>query len=309
MDPIPPPRINTSLLAYPKSDYPASFIKNHLADILSQFSESKLCFTDGSKTQSSYVGYAFSIDNITFSFQLPSFSSIFTAELSAIFHCLHHISLSTEHSHYTILTDSISSLLSIQNIFSEHPIVQKIQSIVHSLTLINIEIQFLFIPSHIGIPGNERVDQSAKTATTSSPITTQVIQDVKNFLRQKTRLAWQTDWSSQLNNKLLSYKKSVTPWKILALMNRREAVAITRLRIGHTRITHEHLYHGHRETPLCEFCNSFPISVSHLLFFCPTLHNNRLLSGISPNDLATDDASCYGRIVSFLRRSGLVNRI
>ena len=222
---------------------------------------------------------------------------------------MQHISLSTQPNRYLILTDSVSSLLSIQNIFSDHPITQEIQSIVHSLSLINVDIQFLFVPSHIGILGNEVVDQCAKTATIPSPIPIQVIRDFRNYLRQKTRLYWELDWSSQLNNKLHSYKKSVTPWKTLSTMNRLETVTITRLRIGHTRITHEHLYHGQRETPLCEFCISSPISVSHLLFSCPSLLSHRIFWGISPANLAVDESSSYDRVISFHRQSNLLHRI
>ena len=47
---------------------------------------------------------------------------------------------------------------------------------------------------------------------------------------------------------------------------RREEVVITRLRLGHTRITHSYLL-NHEEQPFCIVCNQ-PFPVKHILIGC-----------------------------------------
>ncbi|GFW07164.1 uncharacterized protein TNCV_3693591 [Trichonephila clavipes] len=51
---------------------------------------------------------------------------------------------------------------------------------------------------------------------------------------------WQESWSQQLDNKLHSVKPVIGAWPVMPM--RRTDVKLTRLRIGHTRFTHRHLF-------------------------------------------------------------------
>ena len=60
---------------------------------------------------------------------------------------------------------------------------------------------------------------------------------------------------------------SVNPWKYDA-MPRKWEVAICRLRIGHSRLTHGHLMNNEYQ-PFCEDC-LVPLTIKHLVVECPS---------------------------------------
>ena len=51
------------------------------------------------------------------------------------------------------------------------------------------------------------------------------------------------------------------------MKSRREETVLTRLRIGHSHVTHAHLLRGD-PPPVCEYCRR-QLSIRHLLITCP----------------------------------------
>ena len=144
----------------------------------------------------------------------------------------------------------------------------------------------MYVPSHIGMEGNEKVNEYAKSAENSTPLLLINPDDTKNILQQIQQSNWQNQSNSKTNYKLFLHKKTVLPWKKLSLLNRSKEIIITRLRIGRTKLTHSHLYLKNPE-PICQFCNSEPTSTQQLLFFCPSLKHERQtlnISEIPPNN-------------------------
>ena len=127
-------------------------------------------YTDGSKTRAS-VGYAAIFPQKTIKGRLHKFASIFTAELTAILLAIKEIcsSQSNHSTNYTIYADSQSVLKTITNIYSSHPIVTEIHKWLYRTSVRKKNINFCWIPSHIGIAGNEKADNAAK-AGAESPI-------------------------------------------------------------------------------------------------------------------------------------------
>ena len=96
-------------------------------------------------------------------------SSIFTDEACEIDLALDIIS-KEKHKKSIIFSDSLSTLLSLNNKKLEHPLIIKLLCRLHSTS--NKEIVFCWIPIHIGVRGNHRVDAAAKSAWDLTPTNT-----------------------------------------------------------------------------------------------------------------------------------------
>ena len=114
----------------------------------------------GRKTQ---VGCAVISDNHRNKQHKPDESSIFTAEAKAIDLALDFISTCDAKNKFIIFSDSFSVLKAINHTSSKNPQIQKPLEKCHELLANNV-IVLCWIPSHVGIQGNEMVDKQAKTS-------------------------------------------------------------------------------------------------------------------------------------------------
>ncbi|GFV21099.1 RNase H domain-containing protein [Trichonephila clavipes] len=208
----------------------------------SQYSRYSAIYTDGSK-RADYVGCGVVIEDIMHGYRLDTSCSIFTAEAVAIYRALQLID-STMPRKYCIYTDSMSVLEALENYHDRcHPVVCTILDITSRLYSKGFDIVFCWLPSHVGIIGNEQADNAAKSATTHLPLAVP-LSDMKRVIMHHIFHLWQESWSQQLDNKLHSVKPVIGAWPVMPL--RRTDVKLTRLRIGHTRFTHRHLLFGER---------------------------------------------------------------
>ncbi|GFX98903.1 putative RNA-directed DNA polymerase from transposon X-element [Trichonephila clavipes] len=96
---------------------------------------------------------------------------------------------------------------------------------------------------HAGITGNELADTAARSETGSSERFPIPHSDLKACFRLKLQSVWQSNWDQQNENKLHSIMPVLAP-TASSSSNHREQVIWTRLRLGHTRLTHRHLLLG-----------------------------------------------------------------
>ena len=118
-------------------------------------------FTDGSKL-SNHTAAAVVFKSHIITKQLPNSITIYTAELYAILLALNELS-KQQHKHYLLFPDSLSSLNSIGNKKLDHPITLQILLKYHNLFTHSYNIIFCWLPSHVGIAGNEKADKAAKS--------------------------------------------------------------------------------------------------------------------------------------------------
>ncbi|GFT94128.1 putative RNA-directed DNA polymerase from transposon X-element [Trichonephila clavipes] len=204
-------------------------------------------------------------------YRLDTSCSIFTAEAVAIYRALQLID-STMPRKYCIYTDSMSVLEALENYHDRcHPVVCTILDITSRLCSKGFDIVFCWLPSHVGIIGNEQADSAAKSATTHLPLAVP-LSDMKRVIMHHIFKIWQESWSQQLDNKLHSVKPVIGAWPVMPL--RRTDVKLTRLRIGHTRFTHRHLLFGER-APECPSCH-VSYTVRHILIDCPVFNLHRI---------------------------------
>lgn len=229
----------------------------------SQMSDFVPTYTDGSKSNNDYVGYAFVTHNHTVKKKLDPHCSVFTAELTAIFQTLKYISQSSFKKHI-IYSDSKSALDSFNHItHKSHPITQSVLDLYGRLSVAGYNIKFCWIPSHIGIKGNEEADKAAKSATDNAHLFIP-LPDLYHSLDNLSRKEWHNHWTLQSENKLYRIKPDTNVWPHLP--KRRQDVILSRLRIGHTRLTHKHLLLN-EFAPTCPACHC-PLTVQHIILDC-----------------------------------------
>jgi ribonuclease HI/exonuclease III len=128
-------------------------------------------FTDGSILESGEIGCAFAIPdtNISKMYKLNQGVSIFSAELYAIYMaCSYLQDLESPPKNVVILSDSKSVVeaLSKGGTKTRRGLQNKLLNLIDNLLRKNINLTIMWIPSHVGIRGNEIVDKAAKTAAT-----------------------------------------------------------------------------------------------------------------------------------------------
>ena len=270
-----------------------------------QYQEHYKIYTDGSKIDDK-TGCAFATSQFSSKFHLPDYTSVFTAELFAIYKAINHCK-SLVPSNFLICTDSLSSLQSIKNIYSKHPLVQKIHD---KLNLIDKNIVFLWIPSHVGIEMNETVDNLAKNAI-SEPLFKQflfITKDLKSLVSSRINSAWNTEWEKEDSlNDLRKIKPTVKRWSVNGWLDRKDSIIITRLRIGHTRLTKS--YHFNNIPPPTCACGE-TLTVGHIFETCTNYGITRRKYGITGlQNLNIESEINIENIIKFTKEIGIYNEI
>ena len=219
-----------------------------------------------------------------------------------------YVEVGTEDLHL-ILTDSLSSLLALRSFNPRHPFVHDILSRLTSLDQAGKSVQFCWVPSHVGIAGNERADVAARRAA-SAPHTRRLPLPARDFYPAVglfVHSQWQNSWDAQSRNKLRELKSTLEPRQSSLRESRRHEVVLCRLRVGHTYGTHGYLLRG-EDRPMCLACN-VPITVAHVLLTCQryarkrTSHLGRIPSSAALKHLLGDDSPWVqdNSIFSFIR--------
>ena len=238
------PSVLLNLAEDKKSDTSSASYKIKFKKLVENFSEYEQIYTDGSK-QGEKVGSAALFPNgAQKSIRLPDKSSIYTAELRALLLALELIEGSFN-KQFIIFSDSLSAMQALRNPHLDHPLVGEILSWLTNITVhLELSIFFCWVPGHIGIPGNEQVDELAKLAvnldTSKEPV---FFKDLKPSINKHLINLWQNRWNQSSPNKLLEIVPDLKNWRVpLIRQTRRDEVTMCRSRLGHTRLTHSNLF-------------------------------------------------------------------
>ena len=135
-------------------------------------------------------------------------------------------------------------------------------------------IVLCWIPSHVGIFGNKKVDTAARSAfslhvTAMKIPAADLVPCVTKLISEKR----QHFWNSWTGNKLQAIRPTVSGHQQKSSLYCQYEVITNRLRIGHTRCTHSYLLSG-ADQPECTTCQC-PLTVKHILVECSDFNNTR----------------------------------
>ena len=266
-------------------------------------------YTDGSKTDAA-VGFAV-ISDVDYCGRMPIFSSIFSAELAAISLALYKIP-KVRDQEYTIYSDSKGAIQAIDNFNPQHPAVRAIQENIHFLSLKNIKVSLCWTPGHVGIEGNEIADRNARNAAldTNNKIYKTYFKDSKKYFKEILNNHWREQWMSLNNNKLREIKPTIDPFHNSIRKDRSHEVALSRLRFGHTRLTHGFLM-SNATPPECDICLT-RLTVKHILIECTKYsYIRQKYLGSSPRlqDILGEDDTIVQNTFDFLREINIFKHI
>ncbi|XP_050709265.1 uncharacterized protein LOC126994066 [Eriocheir sinensis] len=244
----------------------------------------KIC-TDGSHSPSPPSTASAIYDpgtTICRTWRLPPETDVLTAELYALHQALTHLHTTHSRDKAVVFTDSLSSL---HLILSRHPtsstaLAHTIQRALLILTSEGWEITLQWVPSHSGIRGNVIADAAAKLALADVNITPLPL-PLSTAKRLISRTCHST-WDDTLHDTLRitstgQYRTDPSPQPWVRKTSRVLDVALTCLRLGHTRLG----AHLHRlrlvPDPHCPWCRTVEDTIEHLLPHCPRHHSQRVL--------------------------------
>ena len=133
---------------------------------------------------------------------------------------------------------------------------------------------YCWIPSHIGIYGNEKADKNAKESLNLDLSDFKVpFNNLKPFINKCVFNKWQTSWNETCFNKLKEVEPIVSHHRLVPKLSRREEIVLDRLRIGQTKLKHSWLL-KREEQPYFIGYNT-PFTVRYFLLDCADFNRVR----------------------------------
>ena len=327
VEPLPPWKhfdIPSNYFPLPKKLARDSNDSNQLFNLLmsNQDPNSLEIYTDGSvckKTKTASCAFHIPKKKVGEAWLLENFTNSFNAELHAIRQALYHLN-NYEIDAVTIFTDSKSSIQAITN-FKWHssPVIPEILQQIINLKSAGIMITLTWIPSHVGIRGNDIADQLATYVRKVQPSTY-----TKTMLNHRSitfnKLLPQSTNMAVVNRKGFGF----LPWHT----NKRRSIqtALFRLRSGHNKLNHfmsriDSNIHGECPNGCCEREDA-----THILLHCPyysveraemqqslSLHNIPLvvptLLGLNSLLPKHTQNKIVSNLITFLLKTKLIERV
>lgn len=171
----------------------------------------------------------------------------------------------------------------------------------------NLKLTVLWIPSHIGIEGNEMADAQAKKAAAGQNSRREKLPTLiqnplprsKSAVKQRcyaklkvaaTKILTNSPQFQRMKRTTSDKAPSQKYCELLKKLPRKHGSILTQLRIGHIPLA-AYLHHiSKADSPMCPCCHQEPETIAHYLLQCPAHQNarNRLRTAIAPKQLAVD---------------------
>lgn len=275
-----------------KSDLHAN--SNFIYFLDNNFPNSHHLYTDASKhslTGCVGVGVYHSQFNIVQKIKFPPETSVFTGECYGLFKALEYILLMKLRKS-VVISDSKSALQALNKFpFKskiQFPLIFEIRSLMLRCMSINISVNFVWVPSHTGITGNNIADRLANEAVQCGDIFPYVnyCHDLVNLPKIYSQEAWSEVWNESKQSKGKFFAKiqetiPSKPWfcRKQFTLNKTETSILIRMRLGHT-CTPAHLAKLKIINDASCECGADTGDLNHILFSCPLYDRTAFLDDL-----------------------------
>jgi ribonuclease HI len=290
----PPQKLSEVVLDTPwmychKQNLPPDTLQKILEFLNTTAKNSVKIYTDGSKQSDGRTGTAFcSHDlNIAICTRPPNTYSIFSAEAIAVLNALQYVLQHKITQSVLICTDSQSLLKALTNPKSNdsnHFIIADIRTLLQDLSKNGQQAHLIWVPSHIGLKGNDNADklallgsQAEKCSTLDTPVP-----DLLRQINYDQYVLWDTHWRLTNLHKGREYAKLFptehlpkSPWfAAFKGLTRSFYSSICRLRFAHAPTPDRLFSWKLAVSPACA-CSFSPGTLEHQLFQCPKYSSAR----------------------------------
>lgn len=256
--------------------------KQHFLEIKNtKYKNFKHIYSDASKTAAGTAIAVFdSEDESVLTDKINNNYSITNAELLAIAKAITNIQ-EKKYNRTVIFTDSCGACQILNNKETTMSNFLAWQIVGAMQRHIGRKIVIQWIPSHVGIPGNEKVDEAAVETTykTQTLYNSLVLSDAINVAKKEIWDCWEKEYQEISMEKgkwhfdIMNFPNAKIWWHGLNL-NSEEIIILNRIRSGHT-LTKERKYQWKWETnECCDVCEEKE-DIDHLLYYCPIYNIQR----------------------------------
>ena len=265
-------------------------------------------FTDGSKIATSTSFSLIHSNGTTITRGvLDEHCSIFSAEATAIKEAAEYAN--KQKGKFVICSDSRSTINAIENIRMMNPVISRIRDL--CIKNPNI-IRLMWVPGHSGIHGNELADKIANDSHLSPSILHPVFfeKDITNEINTILQNKYLMEWANY-NHRYSKINTDKSKTIFSSTCTRKSAKIMSRLRIGHTKLTHAHIL-TRSSRPDCIFCFDNQLTVDHILDDCVILLPQRIsiFGNVKPSSLLHSiNNLSINMFIEFLCKSNLLEEI
>lgn len=306
--------------------YPANIlVEKHLAKKYNKYIQA---YTDGSKNpKEGTTAAAIHIPKfgITIKKRLTNNLSVYTTEVIAIIIVLQWAE-EVGPEKMVVCSDSLSVLQSIQTGQSScrPDLILEVQQLLFRLQKLLIQVEFLWVPAHKGIKGNEIADKAARECLTRTERDIKVPiskSETKTVIKEYVRKIWQENWTKEHKGRHLYKIQPTINTRRRQGYERREDIVLSRLRIGHSLLNASLVLIKKHNTGLCRHCQQKETS-EHVLLYCQKYNSQRtsLINALNQKgykEFTMKELLSYGldrnyihkQIFEFLRKIKIYNSI
>jgi len=205
--------------------------------------------------------------------------SVFTVELVAVWLALNWVE-EVKPEKAVLCSDSsavLNSLHSFKSQQARQDIIYEILELHTRICQMGITIKLTWVPSHVGVKGNEVVDRLAKQASKQEEVEIVITiskAEAKAQIRSKINKKWQAHWDAEEKGRHLYNIQQKVGTERVTGRKRREGIIFTRLRIGHCGLNKYLHIVGKHISGRCEFCENIE-TVEHVIFECQKYERER----------------------------------